>query len=61
MVYLGVTIIKELLVFAIAFFNFEQEYDIASYIRDFAKVSNFTELKNFNIALSVFMVVDSQI
>ena len=30
---------------------------------DFEKVSNFvfTELKNFTIALSVFMVVDSQI
>ena len=28
---------------------------------DFAKVANFTELKNFTIALSVFMVVDSQI
>ena len=27
--------------------------------RDFAKVSDFTELKNFTIALSVFMVVDS--
>ena len=25
----------------------------------FAKVSNFTELKNFTIALSVFMVVDN--
>ena len=25
---------------------------------DFAKVSNFTESKNFTIALSVFMVVD---
>ena len=29
--------------------------------RDFAKVSNFTELKNFTIALSLFMVIDSQI
>ena len=28
---------------------------------DFAKVCNYTELKNFTIALSVFMVVDSQI
>ena len=28
---------------------------------DFAKVSNFTEFKNFTIASSVFMVVDSQI
>ena len=27
---------------------------------NFAKVSNFTELKNFAIALRVFMVVDSQ-
>ena len=28
---------------------------------DFAKVSNFTELKNFTIVLSMFMVIDSQI
>ena len=28
---------------------------------DFAKVSNFTELKYFTIALSVFLVADSQI
>ena len=28
---------------------------------DFAKVSNFAELKNFTIALSVFMVIDSEI
>ena len=28
---------------------------------DFAKVSNFTELKNYTTALSVFMFVDSQI
>ena len=28
---------------------------------DFAKVSNYTELKHFTIALSVFTVVDSQI
>ena len=28
---------------------------------DFAKVSNFSELKNFTIALSVFMIADSQI
>ena len=28
---------------------------------DFAKVANFTELKNFTIALSVFVVIDSQI
>ena len=28
---------------------------------DFAKVSNFSELKNFTIALSVLMVADSQI
>ena len=27
---------------------------------DFAKVYSLTELKNFTIALSVFMVVDSQ-
>ena len=37
------------------------ECDIASDMRDFAKVSTFTELKNFKITLSVFMVVDSQI
>ena len=28
---------------------------------DFEKESNFNELKNFTIVLSVFMVVDSQI
>ena len=29
--------------------------------RDFANDSNFTELKNFTIALNVFVIVDSQI
>ena len=35
--------------------------DIASDIRGLRKVFNFTELKNFTIAQSMFMVVDIQI
>ena len=36
--------------------SIQLKYDIASDNRDFAKVCNFSELKNFAIALSVFTV-----